>query len=390
MVLVLGTLVASRNASAAGQYTWTPVTTLPPSAVCAYIAASETGQYMTCGNTAGGGIFVSSDYGVNWTEQMGAGTHGWGETAMSGNGQYIASTFWGGDVWMSSDYGVTWTSHAPGGNSGGWELLQISNTGQYMTANNSTTSEAYISNDYGATWTTIPSLSGMIINNLSMSGTGQYITVTQTNGYIYTSDDYGSTWTSRPTAGSLQWTSLGASVSADGQYQVAIASGNVVRKSIDYGATWTDISPTIPVTNLYKPLISNDGQTVVISEYYNIGWAAAAGNLYISYDGGTTWGTDPGLPADVGWSAIAGSGDRSRLVVRGMQNNTVYVGYNPALFVPPAPTPNPDPNNPVAPAGPGTPNAGVGSMVTGIAAFGVFVLLGATTIWQIARTRHDS
>lgn len=25
-----------------------------------------------------------------------------------------------------------------------------------------------------------------------------------------------------------------------------------------------------------------------------------------------------------------------------------------------------------------------------IAAFGVFVLLGATTIWQIARTRHDS
>lgn len=112
---------------------------------------------------------------------------------MSASGQYqtaVAQTN-SPTVYISSNYGVTWTQNTPlPGNY--WNSVAISASGQYQVAIVGLVTSICLSMDYGKTWTLVYSISVQsyyAIPGISISSSGQYITGVVsglTSGYINT------------------------------------------------------------------------------------------------------------------------------------------------------------------------------------------------------------
>jgi hypothetical protein len=115
-------------------------------------ALSNSGQYQTLTVSAENILFVSSDYGVNWTEKTGFISPY--DIRMSGTGQYQFVTN-DGYLQKSSNYGVTWAT-ITGAPSRNWKSIDCSYSGQYVIAYTDSFTNNYVhySNDYGVTWTT--------------------------------------------------------------------------------------------------------------------------------------------------------------------------------------------------------------------------------------------
>jgi hypothetical protein len=201
------------------------------------VSVSATAQYQTAVVSAGD-IFISSDYGINWT-QITIGPLNFVSVSISATGQYQTVLVNGGYIYNSSDYGVTWTQNT-GAGTGGWNIVSISATGQYQTAVDNTPGFIYTSSNYGLTWTQNTGAGTRVWRSVSLSKTGQYQTAVAApggSGYIYISSDYGVTWTQNTGAGLAGWFSV--SVSATGQYQTAVVISGYIYNSSDYGVTWT-------------------------------------------------------------------------------------------------------------------------------------------------------
>lgn len=327
-------LASSLPVSAAGNYTWITANGLT-SAVCPQLASSSTGQYMLCGNN-GGNLFTSSDFGANWIEQLNSSNQPWSSVAVSGNANYMYAVAADNSIWKSTDRGVQWTSSTVAGATY-LEQIATSSDGKYVIISDSgSTGTVFSSQDFGVTWSsTTPNASASIIK-LSMSGSGQYQALAYLGDEIYISSDYGITWSAKSAAGTHSWTTV--NVSEGGRYIAAAAGDGTIVRSADYGVTWGVITPS---GGQYWNgiVISNDGQTLIASQYYfNFSTFSTGGDLYRSYDAGATWAVEAGVPSDVGWSPVAGSADRSRLVARAITGNQVYVGNNPLLVAAPSVT----------------------------------------------------
>jgi hypothetical protein len=233
------------------------------------ISMSSDGQYQTAVvQTPNNGIYVSSDYGANWTKK-GPSISFW-SIAVSSSGQYQTA---GGDndqIYISSDYGTNWTAKD---SSRYWNGVAMSSSGQYQTAVDYNNGRIYISSNYGANWTA----KGLNKpwNGVAMSSDGQYQTAVTENDQIYISSNYGANWTAKDS--SRLW--FDVAMSSDGQYQTAVvrsgASGIYI--SSDYGANWNLIT-----SGTYNDVaVSSSGQYQT-AVYYN-------GQIYISIDYGNNW-----------------------------------------------------------------------------------------------------
>lgn len=329
-------LACATPAMAAGSYTWVAANGLA-SATCPQLASSGSGQYMLCGNI-GGNLFTSDDYGANWTEQSGSSSQPWSGVAVSSDGSLMYAVAADNLLWKSADHGVTWTSSAVPGTSF-IEKLAISADGMHIImADSGNTGMVFKSQNGGTTWTSFTPTASASIIGLSMSGDAQHMAIAYLGDMVYTSSDYGVTWTPQTGIGTHDWTTI--NVSQNGQYFAAAAGDGTIVKSADYGMNWLPIS--IPGAQYWNGIvISNDGQTLIASQYFfDFGSLSTTGDLYRSDDGGVTWSPETGVPADSGWSPVAGSADRSRLAARAINGNQVYVGTNPAM-VPAAPAQQP-------------------------------------------------
>jgi hypothetical protein len=76
-----------------------------------------------------GFIYISSNYGVTWTQT--ATSQQWKAVAVSASGQYQTAVINNGFLYISTNYGVTWTSTAT---SQAWRGVAVSASGQYQTA----------------------------------------------------------------------------------------------------------------------------------------------------------------------------------------------------------------------------------------------------------------
>ena len=163
------------------------------------IAISSDGSKRT-GAKNNGYLYVSSDYGLTWTEDTSVGSvQNWVGVSMSGDGAVQAA--WGYSsvgIWTSTDSGSSWTYREPTGSTLSWHDVAISTDGVRMTAAPGTSqlAQLYISSDSGATWTaTGPvkvwskvaiSSDGAIQTAASEDGTGSGVT-----GNLWRSTDYG-------------------------------------------------------------------------------------------------------------------------------------------------------------------------------------------------------
>ncbi len=160
------------NSIISGKTTTTFNSTTNSTPVNSWMASSEDGKYvyMVTGRYAApatGKLFISTDYGVNWTES----SYNFGTTPYfvsgidtSTDGKYIitgtsssstrspANT---NQYHVSSNYGVSWTSFSGsfGGASKGLAGVAMSSTGQYMVAATCSQSNQFMwSNNYGVNW----------------------------------------------------------------------------------------------------------------------------------------------------------------------------------------------------------------------------------------------
>ena len=153
-------------------------------------AMSFTGQYQTVigdSNT----ILTSSDFGVKFIARSAeAGIH-WTGVSISSTGQFQTIVTSTGDnvpsgrIYVSSDFGVTWTNRQPAGVTYRWTGVSISSSGQYQSVC------AYlrricVSSDYGLTWQVQPDNDEW--SGISMSSTGQYQTAITSGGSIWNSN----------------------------------------------------------------------------------------------------------------------------------------------------------------------------------------------------------
>ena len=171
---------------------------------------SSSGKYQVLISTST--IFISSNYGSSWSL--------YGATAVPNNAPPVNT------IQFASINGVTSQTITKQLFSG----VSISSSGQYITICSSNTSTSiksgylFTSNDYGDTWTTVNnSIISRILNwiDVQVSATGQYQIAAVNKGQIYVSYDYGNSWNYTILPNQL-WVSI--SMSSNGEYISAVTS----------------------------------------------------------------------------------------------------------------------------------------------------------------------
>ena len=115
-----------------------------------YIASSASGQYLLSSND--NVLYISSDSGDTWVTWSTGFGNPWKCVTVSSTGQYMyAGMKAGGYIYMSSNFGIDFT--ATSFPFMAWQGVTTDSTGQYLAANNCCGSgSVYISTNYGTTY----------------------------------------------------------------------------------------------------------------------------------------------------------------------------------------------------------------------------------------------
>jgi len=178
-----------------------------------------------------------------------------------------------------------------------WSNISISNNGQYQTAvvGNLDNAEGSInvSSDYGKTWNQNFILKGFSVNDVKISGSGQYQMAIQPYGddKIFKSIDYGLNWSIINFPRDYSYNRC-IQITSDAKYQILITYNNMTingkydryyfkNESNDYGVSW--IKTTLPIEVQALFISSDDGTYQISLPTSNIGVP------YASSDKGQTW-----------------------------------------------------------------------------------------------------
>ena len=193
---------------------------------------------------------------------------------MSSSGQYqvatIMPTIGGGGIQFSNNYGSSWTNLTPASS---LYKVSMSASGQYITIVQYQGS-IYVSSNFGSSWNQVVS-SNLFTSNyyssVSVSASGKYQSVafnySNYNASIAISSDYGVTWS---VPGPLWSTSssggISIAVSASGQFQTIVSPGNLCFVSSNYAASFTQVSLSTG-SNSCSVAMSASGQyqTIVVT-----------------------------------------------------------------------------------------------------------------------------
>jgi len=298
------------------------------------LAVSGTNLFAGTGGFAeanGGGVFLSTDDGVNWTAvntgltnlcvrvlavsgtNLFAGTNGGGVFRSTDNGaswspansglpdtNCYVSTFCCSDTMIfcgvvgatgvvgpfcSTDNGTSWTQITSNPNltwHGGTGLLFMN--GIDLFADNST--GIYRSTDYGASWTPIDSdLTELAVNCFMVSG--PYLFAASEVGGAYRSSDNGTSWTQVDSGMSLYV----SCVAVNGANLYAGTAGGGVFLSTNNGETWTESSASLDIG--YVNALAATDTTIFASNGgsngANNGSTGPPGCIWLSTDNGKSW-----------------------------------------------------------------------------------------------------
>jgi len=250
-------------------------------------------------------FFISNNLFAQWTKTGGPPGIRTTKFYETGNILYVGTDAQG--VYKSLDHGNTWTA----ANSGieNREVLSLTGDGTYIYAGTGATDTGtdgvYRSSDQGATWTAANNgIQSQSVYSL-LSAAGQLFAGTIGQG-VYKSDNQGTSWTNASGG------ALGSSLIFIMFYaapRLTVEADNCLFYSEDFGDSWyieQEVSPCFyPVDQFLQK-----GDTVLI---------AARGNVFVTQDGGITWGpvihVDPVAYDDI---EILGLDRR---------NDTIYAGH---------------------------------------------------------------
>lgn len=151
-------------------------------------------------------VCTSTDGGLNWITQTGAGNKNWNSIASSGDGTKLIACAGKGYIYVSHDSGLTWSENTCC-EIKEWISVAMSSAGSKMMAISVNPANAHVSMDSGETWESIGggSWSGIAISpDASIMGA---CVDNNSDGYVYTSTD-GFNWTRHNDIGTRWWDKL--------------------------------------------------------------------------------------------------------------------------------------------------------------------------------------
>ncbi|MBA2961352.1 MULTISPECIES: WD40/YVTN/BNR-like repeat-containing protein [Ramlibacter] len=295
-----------------------PGTTWTPSTIAATpwhsVAMNPAGDVVLATNIRGAvgtvpsNVHISTDGGATFANSADLPVdQAWIQADMSADGQRMVAIAFGGGMWVSTNKGVNWTQVSGGAAvnlaARDFESVTMSDDGQRITAvimNGPVVSSA----NGGTTWVVGTSAGAALTkpwrsvdsspDGLNLVAVSQ--AVTGANGQVYTSADGGATWTLRP----VTVTTAGAAITESGWYRTRMSRvGNVIAIaanstfaggsgastmyiSRDLGATWTASGAT---GGDFTGIAMDETGTVIGATSSN----GTAGSVQLSTDGGTTF-----------------------------------------------------------------------------------------------------
>jgi hypothetical protein len=296
-VTISGTIYTSTTS---GQ-TWSLMYTLPPNPPnppnpFTSIASSSDGQilYATSPNTTGaGGVFVSTNGGVNWTtiSSLQSIPNNWIDVSCDGTGQNVVVSGWYlisppiiSGVYYSTNYGSSFTPINPSSvNLRFGSITSNTGSGQYVavvtTSFNGVNGGIYYSSNYGANWAQsfgAPFSANDYLNiwtSIDSDSTGQYMAATYggtTSLYfgVWLSTNYGANWSQ---SSLIQNNLVSIASSSNGSILITCSFGGGIWISTNYGTSWTGISSLIcrSITINYAGTLSAVGTDSASIYYYN-------------------------------------------------------------------------------------------------------------------------
>ncbi|WP_138274874.1 hypothetical protein [Rhodoluna limnophila] len=325
-----------------------------------HLIVSDAYAYSCYRTAVGRKVYTSADSGVTWSMAT-VPDAAWGAVAISSTGQYLAAaarvSYIGGTrefedvIYVSSDFGVTWTetfATATGQPDLNWWDIEMTADGHNIIATSDGYALPYISNNYGATWAPITGFAESNWRDVGMSRDGSTVAICDNNGVsngiakieVARGADIQNLSKTAFTSSVSRGDGICGSteVSGDGNTLVATSWTDAVNGSIyiwrHSGSEWS--VPIVDARDDHRTYtngvsISDDGQIIAVG-----GWNGDGDEL--TFDGGTTWSELDRLdyPDSEGLYIVARDGSA-------IYSSTHSGIRRLALEVQPTPTPTPEP-----------------------------------------------
>ncbi|NGX35757.1 MAG: hypothetical protein K1000chlam1_00590 [Candidatus Anoxychlamydiales bacterium] len=277
------------------------------------IKTDTSGQFVCVIFQAGAGAtgaiktFVSSDFGVTWTEST-DGSFGSGRAPakiMDNSGQFIYAT-WENTTdyiitFVSADFGVTWTDTTSVAIKGNFPVITTNSTGEFVylifpdLASNAIT--GFVSSDFGQTWTNTTFSSfgvgkdspAIVTNSSGQIVYGIWSDYVTDEIKIFITSNFGATWRQATTAFG---DGFNPQITTDnlGKFIYAIwrqADDLIIYASQDFGVTWKRVSDSFG--DGFNPSIITDSSGRYVYAIWREAGASSAIKLFYSTDFGNTW-----------------------------------------------------------------------------------------------------
>ncbi|MCX8106095.1 MAG: T9SS type A sorting domain-containing protein [Ignavibacterium album] len=224
--------------------------------------------------TEGGGVYLSTDNGTNWTT-VNSGLTNLNVTSFAVSGNNIfAGTF--GGVFLSTNNGTNWVAVNNGLSNPVILSLAISGTNIFAGANGILgMSGLFLSTDNGSSWTVINNgLTDQVVRAIVINGSNIFI---GTNGGVFLSTNNGTTWTAVNSG--LTNTSIYA-LAISGNNLFAATNGGGVFKSTNNGSSWAAVNSGLNTFALHSSFAVSGS---------NVFAGTMGAGIFLTSNQGTNW-----------------------------------------------------------------------------------------------------
>lgn len=245
------------------------------------VASSSSGNNLVA-SVYNGFLLVSTNGGVHWIDGENTGNQSiigtWTAVASSSSGSQMYAAYIGG-IYSSSDYGVNWS--ATGASTANyWVAIASSSDGtKLIAAATNSGSGIYISSNSGANWsqvTSLPTFSPW--SGVASSSDGSKLIAVARGGGIYTSSNWGATW--QTNAMTANWTCV---TSSSAGTTLAAGIDNTITSSGLYGIYYgASAAQTMTTTGLSGRLSGGQGSAAELQCVGNNEWmpVSVSGTLW--------------------------------------------------------------------------------------------------------------
>lgn len=321
--------------------TWT--LTSAPSTNWVSVASSADGSKLAAA-VYRGGIYTSTNSGIDWTQTGAPANNYWASIASSADGIKLvaaSSGIYTSGIWISTNSGNTWAQTSMASNE--WTSVASSADGSKLVVvaigdiHFNAPGFIYTSTNFGTAWIQQTNAPGFNWTTVASSADGNKLAVF-TSDEICISTNSGNTW-KQANNPPQNWQAAGSAQaicwSADGSRLVVALLGDnfsnplPIYISTNLGVTWTLTSA--PTNNWTSVASSSDGSKLVATASFY----STPGPIYTSTNSGITW-----IPSDVSgqWTSVAMSADGHKLVAVSRPGGIYTLQITPAPQLNIAPT----------------------------------------------------